>query len=34
MNIQECTEAIRAKVGDNSGLNAVWRLFYRTVHTR
>ena len=23
MNIQECTEAIRAKVGDNSGLNAV-----------
>lgn len=23
MNIQECTEAIRGKVGDNSGLNAV-----------
>ena len=23
MNIQECTEAIRTKVGDNSGLNAV-----------
>ena len=23
MNIQECTDAIRAKVGDDSGLNAV-----------
>ena len=23
MNIQECTEAIRTKVGDSSGLNAV-----------
>ena len=23
MNLQECTEAIRTKVGDNSGLNAV-----------
>ena len=23
MNIQECTEAIRTKVGDDSGLNAV-----------
>ena len=23
MNIQECTDAIRTKVGDNSGLNAV-----------
>lgn len=23
MNLQECTEALRAKVGDNSGLDAV-----------